>query len=109
MLVLLNKLETDLVHVARALAGVDRFADQAEVLAPRQATLRGLRRLARFFPFYRALGAVELPALAVIAALADTVVGSLIGTQALTVALVVVAVVVTGGHLLSVLTSSRLR
>lgn len=109
VLVLVNKLETDLVHVARALAGVDRFSDQAEVLAPRPATLRGLRSLARFFPFYRALGAVELPALAVLAAIIDRSAQSLVGTQTLTIALVVVAVIVTGGHLVSVLTSSRLR
>ena len=109
VLVLLNKLETDLVHVARALAGVERFADQAEVLAPRPATLRGLRRLARYFPFYRALGAVELPVLAIIAAVVDVATESLTGTQTLTVVLAVVAAVVTAGHLLSVLTSSRLR
>ncbi len=106
-LVLLLKAETDLVHVARALSGLPPVTDAAAV--PRPATLRGLRRVAAFLPFHRAIGSIEVGLLTVVAAVVDVATASLAGTRALSVALVVVAALVAGGHLLSVLASSRLR
>ena len=108
-LVLMNKAETDLVHVARALAGVERAPESDEVFTPRRATLAGLRRLSRFVPIYRALNALELTLLAFVAAVVDAALGSLRGSQTLAVALVGIAFVLAGGHLVSVLSSRRLR
>ncbi len=107
VLALCNKAETDLVHVARAMAGLRTVADEAA--APRPAALRGVRRLAAIVPFHRAIGAVELSILVVVAAVVDSVTGTLTGMRALTLGVVVIAGVVVVGHLVSILASSRLR
>ena len=107
--VLMNKSETDLVHAARAVGGLDRYRDDAQVMAPRRSGLNRLRQLSRLLPVYRALGAVELSLLAFAAAAVDAVIGSIVATQVLTVALLVIAAVITPAHLVSVLSSSRLR
>ena len=71
--------------------------------------LAALRRAAGRLPFYRAFVAVEATLLALAAAVFDALAGELAGTRALVVALVPVAAVTAVGHLLAILTSSRLR
>lgn len=107
VLVLMIKSETDLVHVARAQDGRPVLTDAETVMKPRG--LRSLRSVIAYVPFHRALLAIELSALALVAAVVDTVDGSLAGSQVLTIALVPVALIVVAGHLLSVLVSRRLR
>jgi hypothetical protein len=68
-----------------------------------------VRRLAAIVPFHRAIGAVELSILVVVAAVVDSVTGTLTGMRALTLGVVVIAGVVVVGHLVSILASSRLR
>jgi len=109
VLILMNKSETDLVHAARAIGGLQRYRDDAQVLAPRRTGLARLRQLSRLLPIYRALGAIELSLLAFVAAAVDAVIGSAVATQVLTVALLVIAAAITPAHLVSVLSSSRLR
>lgn len=109
VLLLMTKSETDLVHTARAEGGLDRYRDEAQVLAPRRSGLQTLRRLSRLLPVYRALNAIELTILAFLAAVADTLLGSNLATQWLTIALVAIAAFITPAHLVSVLSSSRLR
>lgn len=107
VLVLMIKSETDLVHVARAYDGRPVVSDGEAVMKPRG--LRNIRSLIAYFPFHRALLAIELSALALVAAVVDAIDGSLIGSQVLSVALVPVALIVVSGHLLSILVSRRLR
>ncbi len=107
VLVLLVKAENDLVHTARALAGLPKVEDAA--FAPRAPSLRNLRRLAGYLPVYRALTAVELSALGLAAAVVDTLSGSLTGSRGLLTGLVVVAGSVSAGHLVVILASNRLR
>lgn len=107
VLVLFIKSETDLVHVARAYDGRPVLSDEETEMKPRG--LRSLRSLIAYFPFHRALLAIELSALALLASIVDTVDGSLIGSQALAIVLVPVALIVVAGHLLSILVSRRLR
>lgn len=107
VLVLMIKSETDLVHVARAYAGMPVVSDDEAVMKPRG--LRSIRSLIGYFPFHRALLAIELSALALIAAVVDTIDGSLVGSQVLAIALVPVALIVVSGHLLSIVVSRRLR
>ncbi|MBA0125236.1 CDP-alcohol phosphatidyltransferase family protein [Haloechinothrix sp. YIM 98757] len=107
LLVLMIKSETELVHVARAHAGRALLADDETVM--RKRGLRNLRQLVNYVPFHRLLLAIELSMLALIAAVADAVLGSLTGTRILLVALVPIAIIVVIGHLVSVLTSRRLR
>jgi hypothetical protein len=71
--------------------------------------LRNLRALIAYFPFHRALLAIELSVLTLLAAIVDAVDGSLLGSRILIIALVPVAIIVVCGHLLSVLVSRRLR
>jgi phosphatidylglycerophosphate synthase len=108
-LILLSKAETDLVHVARVQSGRDRVADTAENAASRQSLVRRLRSLAGNLPFNRALLAMEMTGLAVIAAIVDGVHGGLTATRVLDVALLVIAGIVVIGHLLATVTSDRLR
>lgn len=107
VLVLMIKSETDLVHVARAYDGRPVVSDDEAVMKPRG--LRNVRSLIAYFPFHRALLAIELSALALVAAVVDAIDGSLIGSQVLSVALIPVALIVVSGHLLSILVSRRLR
>jgi phosphatidylglycerophosphate synthase len=109
VLVLLVKSETVLVHVARLESGRPAAADTRDVAAPRATGLRRLRRAAAFVPFFRAFVAMEATLLAVGAAIVDLAAGDLSGTRGLLVALVPVAVITVVGHLLAILTSSRLR
>jgi phosphatidylglycerophosphate synthase len=107
VLVLMTKAETDLVHVARALTGTPPVADRGTRM--RRGAVSTLRQVARYVPFNRALLAQEFSLLAVLAGLVDAVAGDLLGSRILLYALVPIAVVVAGGHLLSILRSDKLR
>jgi hypothetical protein len=65
--------------------------------------------MVRLFPFHRALLAIELSLLTVVAGLVDALTSGLLGSRILLVALVPIAVVVVTGHLLSILRSDKLR
>lgn len=106
---LLNKAETDLVHVARAYAGLPLVQDATGTSRPRGGLLAVVRGVLRFVPFFRAFVAVEFSFLVLAAAVVDVVLGDLAGSRGLVVALVPIGVVIAGGHLLGVLTSSRLK
>jgi phosphatidylglycerophosphate synthase len=109
VLVLLIKSETVLVHVARAESGKPPAQDTAAVAAPRGGGLAALRRAAGKLPFYRAFVAIEATSLALVAAVVDQLDDSLVGTHTLVIALIPVAAVTAVGHLLAILTSSRLQ
>jgi phosphatidylglycerophosphate synthase len=102
VLVLWIKSETVLVHVARAEAGLPPAKDTVAVAAPRGGALASLRRMAGRLPFYRAFVAIEFTSLALLFAIFDA-------DQTLLVILVPVAAITAVGHLLAILTSSRLR
>ena len=106
---LLNKAETELVHVARAHAGLPLVQDATSTSRPRRRGLARVRGALRFLPFFRAFVAVEFTLLTFAAALGDAVVGGLDVTRGLLVVLVPLSFVIAGGHLVGVLTSSRLR
>jgi phosphatidylglycerophosphate synthase len=109
VLVLLIKSETVLVHVARAESGKPPVQDTVAVAAPRGGGLAALRRAAGRLPFYRAFVAMEATFLALVAAVVDHFDHSLVGTHTLVIVLIPVAAVTAIGHLLAILTSSRLR
>jgi phosphatidylglycerophosphate synthase len=102
VLVLWVKSETVLVHVARAESGLPPAKDTVAVAAPRAGVLAALRRAAGRLPFYRAFVAIEFTGLALLAA----IIGE---TRTLVIVLIPVAAVTVVGHLLAILTSSRLR
>jgi phosphatidylglycerophosphate synthase len=109
VLVLLIRTESALVHVARAESGKPLVEDTEQVAAPRNTGLRRARRAFRYLPFFRAFVAIEFTLLAFAAAIVDSIAGDLAGSRALLVALLPVAALTAAGHLLAILTSSRLR
>jgi hypothetical protein len=106
--VLLNKAFTDLVHVARAKTGRPMLEDVAEATRSRVSGLAAVRRAFGYLPVFRAFVAVEASLLVLAAGVVDVVRGDLLGTQVLMVAMVPLAFITAGGHLVGVLTSSRL-
>ncbi len=108
IVVLVNKAFTDLVHVARAKTGRPMLEDVAATARPKTTGLAALRRGFSYVPVFRAFIAIEFSLLALVAALVDVVRGDLAGTQALLVVLVPLVVITAAGHLLAVLSSSRL-
>jgi phosphatidylglycerophosphate synthase len=107
VLVLLSRAETDLVHVARAHVGLPRFEPAA--VTPRTRGVRRLRQLVYTLPINRLLLAWDLSVALLVVAVVDAAVGSTAGMQVLNVVLVVTAALVAVGHLLTILTSARLR
>jgi phosphatidylglycerophosphate synthase len=108
LLIALNKVENDLVHVARQYAGLPQVRDADEVHAPRGGFLRTARRMAGLIPFHRVFHSVEMSILVLIAAIIDLLVDGA-ATKVLLAALIIAAAVTLVGHLVAVLTSSRLR
>lgn len=108
-LVLFNKALNDMVHAARASAGLDPLADRADVGTPSRTLLRRLRSVARFLPLHRSYHSVELSLLALAAAVGDLLLGGLLATPVLLLVLLVGAVVTVAGHVAAILTSSKLR
>jgi phosphatidylglycerophosphate synthase len=109
VLVLLVRVESALVYVARAEAGLPVVEDTVEVASPRSGGLRSARRALRFAPFFRAFVAIEFSFLALLAAIWDELAGDLSGTRALVIALVPVAALIAVGRLAAILASARLR
>ena len=108
LLVALNKVENDLVHVARHYAGLPQMPDAENVRTPRGGFLRTGRRLARMIPFHRVFHSVELSILVLLAAVVDLFAHGA-ATKLLLAALVIAACLTLVGHLVAVLASSRLR
>lgn len=108
LLVALNKVENDLVHVSRHYAQMPQVRDAESVKVPSRGLVRRARQVARFVPFHRAFHSVELSLLVLVAALVDLVADGA-ATRVLLAALVAAAAVTVVGHLAAVLTSSRLR
>ena len=104
----LNKVENDLVHVARHYAGLPQVRDAEEVRSCRRAALRSARRIARFVPFHRVFHSVELSILVLLAAVVDLFAGGM-ATKVLLTGLCIAAAITVVGHLAAVLGSSRLR
>jgi hypothetical protein len=96
--------------MARATSGLPPVPDTAAVSAPRRrGAVATARRLARLVPFNRALLAIEMSVLAVLAGIGDAVTATRLGFRVLDLTLLGIAAVVTVGHLLAILSSSKLR
>ena len=109
LLVMFNKALNDMVHVARAFAGLPRLEDVAGVGTPTRAGLARLRSLVRYVPFNRIYHSVEMTILAFLAAVGDALLGGLTATRGLLVVMLVLAVPTVLGHLASILSSTKLR
>ena len=107
VLALLVHAETDLVYVARAKLGLP--APAAHAVTPQVGFVRRARRVLAHLPVNRLLSAWDLSYVVLVVAVVDSLRGDLSGSRVLTIALLVISVYAVLGHLLSVLTSRRLR
>ena len=107
VLALLVHAETDLVYVARAKLGL--AAPTAEAVTPQVGLVRRLRRTLARLPVNKLLSAWDLSYVLLVVAIVDGVRGGLSATRVLAVALLAISIYAVTGHLLSVLTSRRLR
>ncbi|HEU5484650.1 MAG TPA: CDP-alcohol phosphatidyltransferase family protein [Microlunatus sp.] len=108
LLICLNKVENDLVHVARHYMAMPQVQDTESVRRPSGGLLRSARRVARFVPFHRVFHSVELSLLILVAAVLDLWTAGA-ATQWLLIGLCAAAAVTLVGHLAAVLSSPRLR
>jgi phosphatidylglycerophosphate synthase len=107
VLVLVSRSETDLVHVARAYKDMPMWEPAAA--QPRAGGIRRLRALAYRVPINRLLLAWDLSVVLVGIAVVDAIDGSVRADQILVIVLPAVGVLVVSLHLLTILTSDRLR
>ncbi len=108
-LLCLNKALNDMVHAARAAAGLDRLPDTAAVSTPRSGLLARLRSGARFLPFHRIYHSIELSLIVLVAAIVDALAGHLRGTHVLLAVVVPLALLSVLGHFVAIVASNRVR
>ncbi|MEU4874127.1 CDP-alcohol phosphatidyltransferase family protein [Streptomyces sp. NPDC021608] len=101
------KASTDLVDVARARRGLAVADDEAA--APRSQGVASVRRLAAAFRIHRVTDGIEASLVLLAVAFADAATGSVGPTRWAPAAIAVVTWQMVPAHLLSILSSSRLR
>ena len=109
LVIVLNKALNDMVHVARANAGLDRLSDRKGEAEPSQRFIARLRRLARFLPFHRLYHSVELTMLAFATAVIGLFLPALVAERWLLLILLPFAVLALGGHFVAIMASKRVR
>ena len=109
LIIVLNKALNDMVHVARANAGLDKLSDRKGEAEPSQAFVARLRRAARFLPFHRLYHSVELTLLIFAAAVVGLFLPPLLADRILLLALLPLAVLALFGHFVAIMASKRVR
>lgn len=109
LLIVLNKALNDMVHVARANAGLPKLADRKGEAEPSQRMIARLRRAARFVPFHRLYHSVELTMVVFAAAIVGLFVGATVADRVLLTALVPLAMLALVGHFVAIMASRRVR
>ncbi|WP_308465304.1 CDP-alcohol phosphatidyltransferase family protein [Rathayibacter soli] len=109
LIIVLNKALNDMVHVARANAGLVKLADTRSASAPTNGVVAKLRKAARFVPFHRLYHSVELTILAFITAVVGLFVGQELASRVLVAVLVPLALLSLIGHFVAIMASNRVR
>lgn len=109
LFIVLNKALNDMVHVARANAGLPKLADTHGESAPTGGIVATLRKVARFVPFHRLYHSVELTMIIFAAAVIGLIFGQPVTDRVLLVALVPLSLLALGGHFLAIMASKRVR
>jgi phosphatidylserine synthase len=109
LVIVLNKALNDMVHVARANAGLEKLSDRKGEAEPSQRLVAQLRSAARFLPFHRLYHSVELTILAFVAAIVGLVVPQLGAERILVLALLPLAILALVGHFVAIMASKRVR
>ncbi|TFD52883.1 CDP-alcohol phosphatidyltransferase family protein [Cryobacterium sp. Hh7] len=109
LIIVLNKALNDMVHVARANAGLTKLADTHGEKTPTPRLIARVRRLARFVPFHRLYHSVELTMVIFAAAVVGLVIGQPIVDRAVLSILVPLAFLSLIGHFVAIMASKRVR
>ncbi|MCI4657107.1 CDP-alcohol phosphatidyltransferase family protein [Cryobacterium zhongshanensis] len=109
LVIVLNKALNDMVHVARANAGLTKLADTRGEQAPAPGRIYQLRRLARFVPFHRLYHSVELTILIFASAVIGRFVGEPLMDRIVLIALVPLSLLALVGHFVAIMASRRVR
>lgn len=110
LVIVLNKALNDMVHVARANAGLPKLSDRRDEAVPSQALVARLRRAAKFVPFHRLYHSVELTMLIFAAAIVGLFLPNpLVADRVLLLALLPLAVLALAGHFVAIIASKRVR
>lgn len=109
VLIVLNKSLNDMVHVARANAGLVKLADRKGEAEPSQRLVAKLRRAARFVPFHRLYHSVELTILVFLTAIVGLFVEPGLADRVLLIGLVPLAALALAGHFVAIMASRRVR
>lgn len=109
LIIVLNKALNDMVHVARANAGLEKLADRRGEAEPTQALVAKLRRAARFLPFHRIFHSVELTIMVFAASIVGLFLPHLLADRILLLALIPLAALALVGHFVAIMASRRVR
>ena len=109
LIIVLNKALNDMVHVARANAGLEKLADRRSEAEPTQALVAKLRRAAKFLPFHRIFHSVELTIMVFLASIVGLFLPHLLADRILLLALLPLAALALVGHFVAIMASRRVR
>lgn len=109
VVIILNKALNDMVHVARANAGLPKLADSKEAKAVRPGLVARLRSLARFVPFHRLYHSVELTLIALGFAIVGLWIGQVEAFQLMVGIMLPLSILALLGHYVAIMSSSRVR
>ena len=110
LIIVLNKALNDMVHVARANAGLEKLSDRKGEAEPSQALVAKLRRAARFVPFHRLYHSVELTILIFVTALVGLFLPEpILADRVLLLVLLPLAALALAGHFVAIMASKRVR
>lgn len=109
LIIVINKALNDMVHVARANAGLEKLSDRKGESEPSQRIVARLRRWARFVPFHRLYHSVELTILVFVASVVGLFLPALVAERTLLIALVPLALLAVLGHFVAIMASKRVR
>ncbi len=109
LVIVLNKALNDMVHVARANAGLEKLSDRKGEAEPSQRMIARLRRAARFVPFHRLYHSVELTMIIFAAAIVGLFLEPLVAERWLLLILLPLAVLALVGHFVAIMASKRVR
>jgi len=99
ILIILNKAFNDAVHVARAFSGLGKIQDQKGANLPVKGLIRSLRKIFNYIPAQRLFHSVEF-----------TIFIAIFGGMQSSLAVALgIAFFVTVGHVVAIVTSSKLR
>lgn len=109
LVIVLNKALNDMVHVARANAGLAKLSDRKGEAEPSGRLIARLRRVAQYVPFHRLYHSVELTMLAFLTAIVGLFLPPLLAERALVLILLPLAVLALIGHFVAIMASKRVR